>query len=80
MESLHIGEDEVERIFQEGYSGKQATITEQQGEGIGLYRAKRLIEMNNGTLEVDTGTEISLIDSIEYSKNTFVVSLPIKFI
>lgn len=77
MISLHIEEDEVDKIFREHYSGKEAIKSEQQGEGIGLYRSKRLVEMNKGTLTVKAGGDITEYNGIEYSPNSFVFSLPL---
>lgn len=77
MTSLHIEEDEREKIFAEHYSGKQAINTKQYGEGIGLYRSRRLVEMNNGTLTVDPGDGVVQYQGVEYSLNRFVLSLPV---
>ena len=77
MVSLHIRADETEKIFTEGYSGEQARTSGQHGEGIGLYRAKRLIEMNKGTLSVEAGEDFQKYKDLEYSVNRFIVSLPL---
>lgn len=76
MVSIHIGKDEVNRIFEEGYSGKQAVKNAQHGEGIGLYRSRRLVEMNKGTLIVEAGEDIEVYKKIEYSENRFVFCIP----
>lgn len=77
MISIHIDIDEVDKIFTEGYSGNQAVLSGQNGEGIGLYRAKRLIEMNKGSLEVEAGEDVQKYKGIDYSNNRFIVSLPL---
>lgn len=77
MVSIHINNDEVNRIFEEGYSGKQAVKNSQQGEGIGLYRSKRLVEMNKGTLTVEAGEDIEEYKGVEYSDNRFIFSIPL---
>lgn len=76
MISLHIDEDEKANIFKEGYSGRQAVQSGQQGEGIGLYRSKRLVEMNKGTLTIEVGDDITEYKGAEFSTNKFVFSLP----
>jgi len=76
MESLHIEEREMEKIFSEGYSGKQAVKSNLQGEGIGLYRARRLVEQNQGHLIVIPGKDIAVFEDIEYSTNNFIVAIP----
>ena len=76
MVSIHINEDEADKIFLEGYSGKQAINAQQQGEGIGLYRARALVEINGGTLDVIAGQETSQIGDVEFAENVFVMSIP----
>lgn len=77
MISLHIEEDEDEKIFAEHYSGKQAINANQHGEGIGLYRSKRLVEMNNGNLTVEAGAEVVPYNGSGFSLNRFLLSLPV---
>lgn len=77
MKSLHIEESEIEKIFSEGYSGKQAIKTQLHGEGIGLYRARKLVEENQGNLMVIPGEDIVMFGGIEYSTNNFIVAIPI---
>lgn len=76
MRSLYIEECEVNSIFEEGYSGKQAKENGLQGEGIGLYRARKLIERNGGTLTIRPGEEIILSAGLKYAENLFVVTIP----
>lgn len=77
MVSIHINKDEVNRIFEEGYSGIQAVKNLQHGEGIGLYRSRRLVEMNKGTLTVEAGEDIEEYKGVEYSENRFIFSIPL---
>lgn len=77
MISLYIGKDEIDKIFSEGYSGNQAKQSGQSGEGIGLYRARRLVEMNGGTLVVEAGDNKQSYKDTVYSNNRFIISLPI---
>ncbi len=77
MKSLYIEKGEEKNIFDEGYSGIWAKKTKQQGKGIGMFRARKLIELNDGTLTVDAGDDISKVDGVEYATNTFMISMPI---
>lgn len=52
MISLKIHDDEVEAIFEEGISGREARRINRQGQGIGMYRLNRLIKMNNASIEL----------------------------
>ena len=77
MKSLHINQEEVESIFQEGHSGKEAIRSKLNGDGIGLYRAKRFVELNGGSLTVYPGEEQEEYNGLLYSSNRFVLSLPL---
>lgn len=76
MTSLYINQDEETAIFNEGYSGVVAQKLRLAGKGIGMYRARRLIELNNGTLTVEAGEAVN-IDGIDYAENKFIIALPI---
>ena len=78
MKSLHIDIDEVDAIFLEGHSGKEAIRSKLNGDGIGLYRAKRLIELNNGVLSVYPGKEVEESNGLYYSENRFCLSIPLQ--
>ena len=77
MKSLHIEDDEIGTIFLEGHTGKEAIRSELKGDGIGLYRAKRLIELNGGALVVHPGKEVEDYMGMLYSDNLFVLSIPL---
>jgi signal transduction histidine kinase len=51
-----IEKDEIEKglIFKFGYRGKQAMNRDITGSGLGLYQAKKIIEHNNGTINVSS--------------------------
>ncbi|MFZ4878737.1 sensor histidine kinase [Janthinobacterium sp. Mn2066] len=78
MCSTKILKEERERIFDEGYSGSIATSTGKAGNGIGMNIAKRIIELNNGTIFVNPidGSEGKNF-GFEYQTNEFVMNLPI---
>ena len=46
MHSLSLDKDEEGKIFHENYSGRQAKKLGKNGCGLGMYRARRLLEMN----------------------------------
>ncbi len=71
MESLTINEDELEDVFKEGYSGREAIAEEANGSGIGLYQARELARLNGGDLHLLTGRKLDR----KYSKNTFTISI-----
>ena len=77
MYSLKIEEDEIEDIYTEGYSGKWAKKIEEDGHGIGMFYIKHLIEMNDGSFSIKTGTNITNINGIPYVNNEFLISLPL---
>lgn len=77
MKSLHIETEEIDTIFLEGHSGKEAIRSKLNGDGIGLYRAKRFIELNGGTLSVHPGKEVEEYNGLLYSDNRFTLSIPL---
>ena len=77
MQSLYINQNEIDLIFQEGYSGINAQQAKLSGDGIGMYRAKKLIELNGGDLTVSAGTIKTAYMGSDYALNKFIISLPI---
>lgn len=77
MKSLHIEPQEADAIFLEGHSGQEAIRSKLNGDGIGLFRAKRFIELNGGTLLVYPGEVIDEYKGMSYSDNRFVISIPL---
>ena len=76
MTSLYIQPGEEQEIFNEGYSGELARKTETAGKGIGMYRAKQLIELNKGTIIVEPGEFPNKYKGVDYAENKFVITLP----
>ena len=76
MFSLKIENEEIEDIYQEGYSGKWAKMISKEGHGIGMFYIKRLTEMNGGYLNVQAGITVTKINGIPYAYNEFCLSLP----
>lgn len=74
MTSLKIQDDERERIFNEGYSGEMALKKEKQGKGIGMFRVKRILELNNAKIEVEFKNDYRS-GSSDYQNNIFKITL-----
>lgn len=75
MTSLHIPENERERILLEGVSGLTAKKIGKQGDGIGMWRIKQMIDLNDGKFEINCGDEIENFRGIPFSKNIFNIEL-----
>jgi signal transduction histidine kinase len=73
MESLSIAEDEQERVFEEGYSGRRAIERGLSGAGIGLFQAREMARLNGGDLYLIAGRPMNG----EYARNAFTITLPI---
>lgn len=77
MISFEIKDEEISTIFQEGVSGNLATRTHMSGSGIGLSRAKEIIELNSGGVTVTTHPKtIESYMGIPYQRNIFTLNLP----
>jgi light-regulated signal transduction histidine kinase (bacteriophytochrome) len=78
MTSLKVEQDEVPNIFTEANSGKWAKEMELEGDGVGMFVIKKLIELNKGTIEFvanyDNNSSI-LLNGIPYEKNRIKISL-----
>jgi K+-sensing histidine kinase KdpD len=75
MRSLHIDNDELDKIFNEGYSGKAAVNCELNGEGIGMWQINKMVQLNNANIKVNNGQDIININNAPYSDNEFILSL-----
>ena len=52
MISVKIYNDEIEKIFQEGYTGKIPKKLDSCGNGIGLHMARQLLKKNSATIKI----------------------------
>jgi len=50
---IGISKEEIPYIFDDFYSGRSNQVTE-KGSGIGLAISRRIIEIHNGTISVDS--------------------------
>lgn len=78
MDSLFVMQSEVPLLFNEGYSGEEAKNTKLKGDGIGLYRAKVLIELNGGNIRFNAGERLKYNDAYSYGHNEIIIELPLK--
>ena len=79
MVSLRISDDEIDKIFDEGFSGEEAKKIHRQGEGRGLYLVKRLLELNNSVLEIDNDVDKTRQTTrlgVNFQNNIFRLSMP----
>lgn len=58
MESLLVRKDEVSKIFDEGFSGREAINCKKNGSGIGLFISKKLINENDADINFITDGEV----------------------
>ena len=76
MMSYYVSHDDRKHIFEEGYSGETALRLGTNGKGIGMYRAKKLLEQSGAKIIIDFGEDINNENGIEYSQNIFNIILP----
>lgn len=67
-EGMGIPSEETHRIFQRFYRGAQAKLAEEEGSGVGLYLARRILEEQGGTIAVKKGIR---------GGSNFIVTLPL---
>ena len=83
MTSLKVDQSEKEMIFQEGFSGSVAQHKECCGTGVGLFIARRMIELNKGKISFipDTNNhERKHKDGYDYERNRIKIVFPDNFI
>jgi K+-sensing histidine kinase KdpD len=76
MMSTKINNDEVEKIFMEGYSGETPKIHDLQGKGVGLYMVKRLLSLNKADIKVQANPYNKapfVLNGITYQNNIFQI-------
>lgn len=73
MTSLFIEDDEVEKVFIEGYSGKAAKQSKQNGDGIGMWRIEQMMKLNKGVIELINGKNRLLSEGLTYGENQIIL-------
>lgn len=74
MKSLYIENDEVLKIFDEGYSGKIAKEFNLHGDGIGMWRIAQMMKLNNGNVTLVNGLEKFRVGDKTYADNEIILS------
>lgn len=75
MISLFIPSNERERIFIKGVSANSAKKLGKNGDGIGMWRIKQMIELNKGVFEIICGDDFETYRGVNFSKNIFNIKL-----
>lgn len=74
MNSLYIEKEEYEKVFVEGYSGKEARKTYKDGDGIGMWRIKQMLELNKFQIKLNPGIEIENLNGFKFAENEFIIN------
>jgi two-component system, OmpR family, phosphate regulon sensor histidine kinase PhoR len=63
-QGIGISPEDCERVFEKYYRSRNKEVTSRSGHGLGLYLAKRIVELHHGTISVHSelgkGTEFSI--------------------
>jgi len=63
-QGIGISPEDCERVFEKYYRSGSKEVTSRSGHGLGLYLAKRIVELHHGTISVHSelgkGTEFSI--------------------
>ena len=71
MESLAIRKSEISLFCQIGQRGIFAQKAEIDGKGLGLYIIQKMLNLNDGFLEIDTNDTPKKHNGLSYTNNTF---------
>lgn len=69
MVSLKVDKSEHDKIFNEGFSGKEAKRSQKDGEGIGLWRVRQMLDLNEAEVEFIAGDEREQIMGFKFAEN-----------
>src|SRR5690606_5725949 len=78
MISLKINPEEIQNIFRENVSGRFAAENGLSGDGIGMFITKKLVELNNGTVNFQVNVNPHLnrtLDGLPYENNVLEIIL-----
>lgn len=77
MKSIKILPNEVEKIYEEGFSGSLSQGLLKSGNGIGMNLVKRILELNHGSVShISQPNTCEKWCGIEYQVNEFIIQLP----
>jgi signal transduction histidine kinase len=74
MKSLYLDDEEVEKIFIEGYSGKVAKECKLNGDGIGMWQINRMMKLNKGSVKFINGQDIVTVRDKKFATNQIVLT------
>lgn len=72
MISIQVMPDEVNKIFEDNYSGVKVKEKNYQGNGFGMGLIRKALALNKATIEINPGTVVEKINKIEYAHNEFI--------
>ena len=76
MDSIQINKEEAKLLFDEGFSGEHSKKSGKSGSGIGLSRAKNILELNSASITLDIDEDsLHGYQSVPYQRNTFFIVL-----
>lgn len=76
MDSIQITAKEVSLLLDEGFSGEHSKKSGKSGSGIGLSRAKNILELNSASIKLDIDEDsLHGYQSIPYQRNIFTIVL-----
>lgn len=73
MTSAYVPPDEVDDIMKEGVSGSMARKMNKQGDGIGMWRIKQMMEVNKGKFETIFGESKINKMGFDFADNSFIL-------
>lgn len=78
MISLKITDTDMNRLFEDKYSGELARELNLNGEGRGMSIVKKAVELNNGEIRIQRDVSFNnrkVVDETEYVNNIFTLKL-----
>jgi signal transduction histidine kinase len=68
--------DEISKLFEKGYRGKEATKLNEKGSGFGLHFARFASQINDVTISLTSGSEVCSFNGVKYSQFRAQVRVP----
>ncbi len=68
--------DELSKLFEKGYRGKEATKLNEKGSGFGLHFARFASQINDVSISLTSGTEVCSFNGVKYSHFRAQVRVP----
>ncbi len=77
MLSFCVFPNEIDKIWEKNYSGKIAKLMQKDGGGLGMYFAKKLIELNKGEILFYNGSDYLIKNDTQYAWNREIIKAPL---